>query len=237
MVIKQYLTFAGANSLDYGVQISGGGTYNAPQRVYEAVEVPGRNGNLMIDQNRYANIEVTYPAFIARNFHDNIEGWRNWLLSHLGYQRLEDTYHPDEYRMACFSDMLEVETTTRNAGGRFNINFNCKPQRFLKIGEERKAVTSGSKLINPTLFPARPYIRIYGSGTVTLGSQTITVTAHNKSYMDVDSELQDCFCGSDNLNNYATFSDDTFPVLEGDTTVTFTSGITALEIAPRWWRL
>lgn len=236
-MVEHYLTFAGGNSLDFGVRISGTGTFGAPQRVYKEIDVPGRNGKLLIDEKRYSNITINYPAFIVKKYAENIEGWRNWLLSHTGYQRLEDTFHPDEYRLACFNEAFAVETTPRYTAGEFTMSFTCKPQRWLKIGEERKAVTSGSKLINPTLFPAKPYLRIYGTGTVTLGTQTVTVTAHGKSYMDVDSELQDCFCGSYNLNNYATFSDDTFPVLEGDTTVTFTSGITALQIAPRWWRL
>lgn len=234
--MNHYLTFAGANSLDYGVQISGGGTYGAPERVYEVVEVPGRNGNLLIDQNRYQNIQVSYPAFIARKFSENVEGWRNWLLSHIGYQRLEDTYHPDEYRLACYNDIFSVETTPANLGGRFEINFTAKPQRWLKIGEDLRAVTSGDVLKNPTVFPAKPLVRIYGSGTVTLGTQVVTITAHTQAYMDVDSELLDCHCGTTNLNSYATFSDDKFPVLEGDTAVTF-SGITKLEIAPRWWKL
>lgn len=236
-MVEHYLTFAGGNSLDFGVRISGTGTFGAPQRVYKEIDVPGRNGKLLIDEKRYSNITINYPAFIVKKYAENIEGWRNWLLSHTGYQRLEDTFHPGEYRMACFNDAFTVETTQKYTAGEFTMSFTCKPQRWLKIGEERKAVTSGTVLHNPTQFEARPYIRIYGSGTVTLGTQTITVTAHNKAYMDVDSELQDCFCGSDNLNNYATFSDDTFPVLEGDTTVTFTSGITAFQITPRWWRL
>ena len=232
----EYLTFAGVNCLDYGVGISGGGTYGAPERVYESIEVPGRNGNLLIDQNRYANAEVSYPAFIARNFNENVEGFRNWLLSNPGYQRLEDTYHPDEYRLACYSGMFVPETTPRNMGGRFTLAFNCKPQRWLKIGEELTEIASGSVLSNPTRYAARPLLRIYGSGTVTLGTQVVTITAHMQAYMDVDSELLDCHCGTTNLNSYATFSDDKFPVLEGDTAVSF-SGVTKLEIAPRWWRL
>lgn len=236
-MVNHYLTFAGANSLDYGVQISGGGTYGAPERVYEVVEVPGRNGNLLIDQNRYQNILVTYPAFIARKFSENVEGWRNWLLSHVGYQRLEDTYHPEEYRLACYNDIFSVETTPANLGGRFEINFTAKPQRWLKIGEDLRTVTSGDVLKNPTVFPAKPLVRIYGSGTVTLGDQTITVEAHSSTYVDVDAELMDCFCGSTNLNNKVTFYNDAYPLLEGVTTVTYTSGITGLAIAPRWWKL
>ena len=62
----EYLTFNGKNSAEFGVWISGGGTYNAPARDVEMVSVPGRNGDISYDNGRFQNVAVTYPAFISR---------------------------------------------------------------------------------------------------------------------------------------------------------------------------
>lgn len=133
--MNQNLTFGGVNTADYGIYLTGTGTFSAPERDVEYVGVPGRNGDLLIDNGRWKNIEVTYPANIPREFEHRLPEYRARICAKRGYQRLEDTYHPDEYRMASFTSGLQPEPTPLNRGGQFNLVFNCKPQRFLKSGE------------------------------------------------------------------------------------------------------
>lgn len=136
--MKNFFTFNGQSSLDFGVTISGGGTFDSPARSMEAVSVPGRNGDLMVDNGRYDNVEITYQAFIAKDFRKNFDAFRAWMLSNPGYHRLEDTYHPTEFREAAFISSLNPEMVgTYCRAGEFEITFNCKPQRFLKTGEEQ----------------------------------------------------------------------------------------------------
>lgn len=127
--------FGGINSVDFNVFISGGGTFSAPERSVELVSVPGRNGDLIIDGGKWNNIAVTYPAFIPDHFERNIEAFRAAISRLTGYQRLEDTYHPDEYRMAMLSAGIDPAVRQLNRSGSFNLVLNCKPQRFLKAGE------------------------------------------------------------------------------------------------------
>lgn len=135
VTMKNYLTFGGLKSNDHFVWISGEGTYGAPRRDVEYVSVPGRNGNLIIDNGRWENIEVTYPAFIPGDFDSHMNDFRMAMCKKLGYQRLEDTYHPDEFRMASFSEGIQTDMRQWNRSGAFDLVFNCKPQRFLKSGE------------------------------------------------------------------------------------------------------
>lgn len=137
---RKTFTYNGVNSADYGLYISGDYVYNAPSRVYEMVDIAGRNGQLAIDQGRFENIEVTYPAFIfaetQTEFAQRLREIRAWLMSPVGYQRLEDTYHPDEFRLGIYKSGLEAEPIFYNKAGRFELIFDCKPQRFLFSGEE-----------------------------------------------------------------------------------------------------
>lgn len=237
MIIQpNFFTFAGKNSRDFKVYISGMGTYNSPSRVYSTYNIPGRNGELLVDEHRFENCDLTYPAFIFEDMANNIEGLRNYLLSFTGYQRLEDTYHPDEFRMASYQEGLDADVNQRHDFAQFDITFNCKPQRFLKSGERVISLTSNGSVENPTYFESKPLLRVYGYGIVGVGSQSITINSGVGSYTDIDCELMDCFQGTINRNNAVTFSDYKFPVFKpGTNNISLGSGITKIDITPRWW--
>lgn len=133
--MRNYFTIAGRDSRDFGIYISGAGTFNAPEKAYQFFEIPGRSGDLIGNDHRLMNVELTYHAFIYTNFRQNVREFRSFLLSLNGYQKLTDTYHPDEYRMACYVGAFEAEPTPMLDAGEFDITFNCKPQRYLVSGE------------------------------------------------------------------------------------------------------
>ena len=166
----RHLIFGDVDSADYGIYISGDGVYNAPERAVEFVDVPGRNGAIALDQGRYNNIEITYPAGTfaktQEEFRENLSAFRNAILSQRGYQRLEDTYHPEEYRMGVYSSGLEVSPAGYNQAGEFELIFNCKPQRWLTVGAYPIPVDSGDVLENPTPFSSGPLLEIDGYGSV-----------------------------------------------------------------------
>lgn len=163
------LTFDGEDSRDYGVYITGQAVFNAPEREVEMISIPGRNGQFALDKGRFENIEVTYPAGIFANteaeFAEAVSNFRNLLCSKRGYVRLQDEYHPDEYRMAIYKSGLELENVALKAG-EFEITFDCKPQRYLTSGEEENIVVNGGTLTNPTRFDAEPLLEVKGYGTI-----------------------------------------------------------------------
>lgn len=135
-----YIVFGGVDSRDYGIYISGEGVFNAPERDVEVVNIPGKDGDLLIDRGRFLNIQVTYPGFNFEpdlsTFAERLRAFRAALASQTGYQRLEDSFHPDEFRLASFRSGLDVNPIMYNTASTFDIVFDCKPQRFLKSGEE-----------------------------------------------------------------------------------------------------
>lgn len=180
MGILNKFIFDGVDSSDYDVLVSGEGVFNSPERDVEVIEVPGRNGAFILDKGRFKNIEVTYPiknheANLA-DFRTKLAGLRNALSSRVGYKRLEDTFHPDEYRMAQFSGPMEVDPIKYNyATDAIDLVFNCKPQRYLKSGETEQTVTSGGTITNPTLFESQPLLKVEGYGKITIDGQEIEI--------------------------------------------------------------
>ena len=177
MVNWRKLIFGGVDSSDYGIYITGEGVYNAPERAVELVDVPGRNGAIALDQGRFNNITISYPAgtfgMSQEEFREAVSAFRNAVISLRGYQRLEDTYHPDEYRMAIYTAGLEVSPAHYGTAGEFTIEFECKPQRWLKSGETFTTVTSGGSINNPTLFESRPILKTQGYGMINFNGYSI----------------------------------------------------------------
>ena len=232
-----YFTFGGQDSRTYGVYISGQATYNAPERAYEPVAVPGRNGALLLNDNRLENVELIYPAFISADFKNKISLFKEMLLSQVGYQRLEDSYNPDEYRKAFYRGNMAVEATALNNAGQFEVAFECKPQRYLKSGESATTFTASGTISNPTKFDALPLIKVTGYGTLTINTDVITI-ASGYTYVNIDSETMDCSYGTVNANNKVSFSTNDFPKLKsGSNTITIAGSITKVEITPRWYRV
>ena len=174
------ITFGGVLSSTYDIYISGEGVWSAPARDAEMVTIPGRNGAFVHDKERFENIEVTYPAFIVKdnntNFKTKIDGFRNAMCAQVGYQKLVDTFHADEYRMAAFIGGLEVSPILYNDhAATFDITFNCKPQRFLTSGDTAVAVANNGTITNPTLFDSNPFLEVKGKGTITMDGHVINV--------------------------------------------------------------
>ena len=120
------LTFGGRDlENSCNMYILGCGTFGSPSRDVEQIHIPGRNGDILIDNGGWNNIEVTYPnCAILENFNENVQKLRGYLYSNPGYQKLVDPYHPDEFRMAEFRGPFEptVHTGRNNDSGMFDLN-------------------------------------------------------------------------------------------------------------------
>ena len=130
-----YFVFNGKKSSDFNVWCSGDGLYRLPDRDVEYIAVPGRNGDLAVDNGRWKNVSVTYSCFIPKNFRECYAYLVSWLASQKGYGRLEDARHPEFYWLARMDTDVDPKMVVADDSGTFTLTFNCKPQRFLKSGE------------------------------------------------------------------------------------------------------
>lgn len=232
--------FGGRCSAEFGMMATGSGTYNAPERDLEMISIPGRNGDLILDNGRFRNIPVTYPISICRDFARKAEAARAWLLSETGYRKLEDEYNPDFFRLGVFKGPIDFDVSFLSRTGEASLTFDCKPQRFYRAGEHPVLLMAPGSLWNPSGFPALPRIILYGngSGTLTVGETVVEVKSLD-GHLILDSDTQNAWRTTGNggiiTQNGAIYAPD-FPVLgKGRTPVTWTGGIETVEIIPRWW--
>lgn len=234
--MSEYLTFAGQDLRQFGVVAFENNTYTGARRLYSTLEVPGKNGNLVIDGQRHPNTPHAYDCVIYQNFEQNCDNLRNFLLSRIGYQRLEDSIHPDEYYMAIYQEDFIIKVDTFRDMGKLTVQFERKPQRFLKSGETAVSLTSSGSITNPTQFDAKPILRVYGTGTLGIGDNAITITAAD-GYTDIDCEMMECYKGTDSRNGSVEIQNNDFPVLKPGANGITLSGVTRVDITPRWYKL
>lgn len=122
--------------------------FPSPAKDIEIVPVAGKNGSVVYDNGSYKNVELTAELVIEpqKHYEDILSQYddiRDAIMTQKGYQRLEDSLYPDEYRLAIATDCMLSEVDT--ALGKATITFDAKPQRFLKSGEQAVAFTDSSK--------------------------------------------------------------------------------------------
>lgn len=235
MIYKSYsnLIFGNVNLSDYDSFSFYCDQFEKPVRSMDIVEVPGMNGSLLFDNGRYDNSKRSYQ--IQAVGLENIHRLQAALLSVTGYARLEDDYEPEVYMMARIADEIIVDRFVGDAVS-MGLTVDRKPQKWLKSGEMSREFTSAGTIYNPTLYAAKPLVRAYGEGTVSIGSETITITDADE-YTDIDCELQDAFKGTTNCNGNIQLTSGNFFSLNPGTNNIAMTGVTRVIITPRWWSL
>lgn len=231
------IIFNNKSSADCRIQVAHPPGYAYPERDYTITHIPGRNGDIIQDNGSYKNVERTYEvSFDAPNedFATYANAVSAWLHSTIGYARLEDSYEPNYYRMAIYQESNIFENLY-NQAGTATIVFECKPQRFLKTGDNAITIQNSLTIMNPTGFEAYPLFKVTGtSGVLTVNGNSITFSSIDDFVM-LDCELQDAY--KENINKNSTISG-TFPVLKpGSNMISWTGGITSVTMKPRWWTI
>ena len=120
--------------------------------------------------------------------------------------------------------------------GRCTVAFDCKPQLFLLDGLRPITISSGATLSNRYPFEALPVIEVTGTGTgaLTVGNLQVELTGMSGT-LTIDCERGNAY----NADNVTVILDGgAFPSLPpGDTEISWSGGITAVRITPRWWTI
>ena len=98
-----------------------------------------------------------------------------------------------------------------------------------------QALENGQILLN-NWDESLPLIQITGngSGMLTVGGVTVTIDSMD-SGLTLDAETQNAYNGLENKNGTIRIAGGKFPILPaGETRITWSGGVTAVEITPRW---
>lgn len=234
--------YNGIRSSAMGLRIESKNVFSAPGYDVKFQSIPGRNGDLILPNGRYPNVQVTYTVFLPAKSQaelaQKITAVKAWLYTEPDrYHILSDTYDTTYFRKAVFAGKLGIEDQL-NKIGVFTVTFSCLPFRYSADGQKEVTVANGGALVNASPFASAPYIRLDGSGK---GALTIQADGHNEtwnftsisSYIEIDSEQMNFYKGAEPKND--TVSGSGFPTLyPGKNTISYSGGITKVTVIPRW---
>lgn len=223
---------------EVGLYLQGPVVFSSPQPKGDVVSVPGRNGDLYFFDGSYTNTEGTARCFALMP--DRVDlalsAISGWCLGSPGYHRLSVSGEPDIYRLARIVSGPQTEIRVRRLAP-FELSFSCKPQKFLRGGEDPLLYTVAGMLYNRFAFAAEPLIKINGKGpgAVQIGGYVVDILALD-GYLMLDSQTQNAYKGTLNKNKDVKASE--FPrLVPGENEITWTGGVSSVEITPRWWTL
>lgn len=233
-MLDKFITFGGDRVPAY---IASAPQVVRPARKMSVTPIAGTSREVVEMEDAWETYDQPYTLFVGDGTANSIQqALRDVarVLYKTGWQVLLDDYEPNYFRMAYYQGPFDVENR-RTFLGKFDISFKCRAERYLVSGNTPTSVASGGKITNPTSFNARPLIHVEGSGdgTLIIAGQTVGLTGI-VDYLNIDCDVQDVYrLSSENRNSHMTGD---FPVLfSGDNNVTFTGGITAVTITPRFW--
>ena len=227
----------GIDARSAGIQLQAPIEFSEAVPVVEAQTIPGRNGDLIWETGSYENRSGSAPCFcLQKDVGKAISAAGRFLMGKKGYRRLETIDDPDHYWLARVENSPQIAMRLRTLAP-FEIGFDCKPQRFVKSGENGIVFQQNGSLFNQYGQVALPFITLYGQGTgrLTIGDCVVEVKALDGTlYLDSDTQNAYNNNGNQNLNINAPV----FPVLgDGEIPIAFSGGIERVEIIPRWWEL
>lgn len=227
----------GIDARSVGIQLQATIKFSEAVPVSEAQTIHGRNGDLILETGSYENRSGSASCYcLQKDVEKAISSAGRFLMGKKGYRRLETSDDPAHYWMARVENSPQIDMRVRMLSP-FEIGFDCKPQRFLKSGENAVVFTSRGSLFNQYGQIALPFIALYGQGAgrLTIGDCVVDVKALDGA-LYLDSDTQNAYNGSGNQNmniNAPIFP--TFP--DGEIQIAFSGGIERVEIIPRWWEL
>ena len=236
------LILNGTSLAQFGAIISAEGSWSSPARDITVVEIPGRSDPIMQDNGRWKPQKLKYRiGCVGGRTFDQVRAVLNSFAG--GKVRLEDSYHPDEYRNAWFTGEVTPSLQVNNHLLEATVEFTADARRWLKSGEIAMTYTKGTEyyINNPTMFDAHPVFQISESASsavmVVIGSGTITfpATSGSTSTLIFDTETMSCVDDKGAAYTDMTILNESSIYLAAGTTSYVRSNNSDLILTPRWY--
>ena len=236
----------GVKCTNYGMHVLQQPSYIRPAERVEYKEIPGRAGSLILLEGEDVYDDISLACTCVIDEPSVIRDICSWLR---GYGKVKFATDDTGYYEARVENQISFDKIVAgNPHRSFQVQFRCKPFRRLDSGDTTITVsTSPYTLKNLGNVLSLPLLKVYaGSSDVTdatimIGSSTMIINSLEKnSYIMIDCEAKKAYRGSrgsasDPLTLLGTrVTGEWMKIPTGTSYVSFTGGISKIEITPRW---
>ena len=209
------------SSADYDLCVYDRPIIPTPERDVEQINVRGRHGSLT---KKYAYKDINIPItlnLMTDALKADVRYIKAWLLNGAKLQFSDDAV----YYIVNNVVMGDVENEIEEYG-LFEIVVNCKPFQFEDI--TFAPLTAPGTIYNPGTVESQPYIKITGSGAITLDINGRDFLMTLTDYIEIDSELGYTYRGTAGMDDKVNGE---LPILDiGNNTISWTGTVTKIEI-------
>lgn len=241
----------GVKCTDYGMHVLSQPVHIRAAERASTVSVPGRSGSLTLFEGDdiYDEISLSCTCVIDDPYEtvdgeqvSRIEKICAWLR---GYGKVKFAFDPDGYYEGRITNQISFSKIVAGHPHRsFSVQFQCKPFKKLDSGEAVITVEeSPYSLKNLGNIASEPILKVYGTaeGTIMCGSSTMLIN----DFTDVDAITLECEAKKAYSGTIGSTTDplvlrgtrvtgEWLKIPTGTSFLTFTGGITKIEVTPRW---
>lgn len=192
------------------------------------IDIPGRDGYLTKENGLSdKSFSINFNFVERSNMPKKIRGITPWLLN------AEKIMFTDDLEVYYKVKAIEFGDIARELAvfGSFTAYVTIEP--FAYMHENIININSASTLLNLGTYESNPYLKVYYSGEVKLKINDKSIKLKEvDNYIEIDSEIEECFKGDDPLNNKM---EGKFPIFNlGVNKISWEGNVSKIEINPRW---
>ncbi len=193
--------------------------------------VPARSGSLTTLEADDVYDDFILPMECAVRDMSRIHEIGAWLK---GAGTLRLAARPGGFFYARVANQIEFAKVLRNHENRtFTVNFRCQPFWYAEAVQPITLTASGGTITNPGNVPSEPVITVYGSGEITLMvGLTIVELEGVSGSITLDAPLMEAYSGATSMNS--NMSGDFPTLVPGMNAVSWSGGVTKIEVHPNW---
>lgn len=230
-------TYKKIKASDMGLRVLNNVVFSSPERDVELVQIPGRDGDLIIDNGRYESVIRSIPCRLESNKNDVevlIDRINNWLINSDGFNEFLWHNDPDYVYQAKIEGQVESQRVLSRFAETI-IDFRLHPVKHLRSSLREREIVNGLVVVNTLALSAKPIIRVVGTGDVTLqiGDQQVELTELPGGCI-IDSERQTITNLHSSETLFSNMRSYPFPKLvPGNNAITWTGNDIKVFITPR----
>ena len=233
-------TFNGLKSTDFNMYINAEYETTSSVPDYQTVEVPGRDGDLIIPNDRYKSFVQELPIIYLGKYKETmrkIDQARQIMLADSNWHDFLFSFDSDYIYRAAYLSSFPVKKTAISLTQ--TLQFNMMPYKYLISGKEKLNADVGDviALHNVGTIIAKPLIKLTGSGDfkIYIAGQTLNLKGVDGGLI-MDSEAQTCTNLAGTRTQFDKMYGGFLTIDPGSHTLGFVDNGNSgkLEITPRW---